>query len=230
MTGAAGDGGGLHVRVAVSDGTPICRRLRACGLHGGYGLVALEPVAMGAPVVEYVGEILSREQASAREEHYAEQQLPCSYSLFAEVRRHAPAATRLPPRACRLPPAAARRTPLPRAAALLPTAPTTAPKDPCTTPRRSPRALRATQVFVIDPTLYGNVARFMNASCEPSVRPTPLLLRAKLSSNAPGLANAPRVLFVATRDIAAGRRHHPLAPAAPLRRAARPCAARRSRP
>ena len=101
MTGAAGDGGGLHVRVAVSDGTPICRRLRACGLHGGYGLVALEPVAMGAPVVEYVGEILSREQASAREEHYAEQQLPCSYSLFAEVRRHAPAATRLPPRACR---------------------------------------------------------------------------------------------------------------------------------
>eukprot|EP00964_Phaeocystis_antarctica_P126715 scaffold90377_cov60-Phaeocystis_antarctica.AAC.2 len=55
----------------------------------------------------------------------------------------------------------------------------------------------------------------MNASCEPSVRPTPLLLRAKLSSNAPGLANAPRVLFVATRDIAAGRRHHPLAPAAP---------------
>ena len=52
----------------------------------------------------------------------------------------------------------------------------------------------------------------MNASCEPSVRPTPLLLRAKLSSNAPGLANAPRVLFVATRDIAAGRRRHPLAP------------------
>ena len=64
MTGAAGDGGGLHVRVAVSDDTPICRRLRACGLHGGYGLVALEPVAMGAPVVEYVGEILSREQVA----------------------------------------------------------------------------------------------------------------------------------------------------------------------
>ena len=64
MTGAAGDGGGLHVRVAVSDDTPICRRLRACGLHGGYGLVALEPVAMGSPVVEYVGEILSREQVA----------------------------------------------------------------------------------------------------------------------------------------------------------------------
>ena len=65
VTGAAGDGGGLHVRVAVSDDTPICRRLRARGLHGGFGLVALEPVAMGAPVVEYVGEILTREQASA---------------------------------------------------------------------------------------------------------------------------------------------------------------------
>ena len=55
----------LHVRVAVSDDTPICRRLRARGLHGGFGLVALEPVAMGAPVVEYVGEILTREQASS---------------------------------------------------------------------------------------------------------------------------------------------------------------------
>lgn len=136
------------------------------------------------------------------------------------MHRYAPATARLPPRAA----------PLPRAAAPQPTAPTTAPKAACATPRRSSRALRATQVFVIDPTLYGNAARFMNASCEPSVRPTPLLLRAKLSSNAPGLANAPRVLFVATRDIAAGRRHHPLAPAAPLRRAARPCAARRSRP
>lgn len=42
----------------------------------------------------------------------------------------------------------------------------------------------------------------MNASCEPTVRPTPL--RAKRASKAPGLANAPRVLFLATRDIAAG--------------------------
>ena len=42
----------------------------------------------------------------------------------------------------------------------------------------------------------------MNASCEPTVRPTPL--RAKHASKAPGLANAPRVLFLATRDIAAG--------------------------
>lgn len=128
------------------------------------------------------------------------------------MHRYAPATARLPPRAA----------PLPRAAAPQPTAPTTAPKAACATPRRSSRALRATQVFVIDPTLYGNAARFMNASCEPSVRPTPLLLRAKLSSNAPGLANAPRVLFVATRDIAAGRRHHPLAPPrAPARRIGR---------
>ena len=90
-------------------------------------------------MVEYVGEILTREQASEREGWYAEQLMPCSYSLFAEV-------------------------------------------------------------FVIDPTLYGNAARFMNASCDPTVRPTEF----KAARWAPGLANAPRVLFVATRDIAAG--------------------------
>ena len=90
-------------------------------------------------MVEYVGEILTREQASEREGWYAEQLMPCSYSLFAEV-------------------------------------------------------------FVIDPTLYGNAARFINASCDPTVRPTEF----KAARWAPGLANAPRVLFVATRDIAAG--------------------------
>ena len=58
------------------------------------------------------------------------------------------------------------------------------------------------EVFVIDPTLFGNVARFMNASCDPCLRPTPM--RAARGGGAPGLANAPRVVFVATRNIAAG--------------------------
>ena len=49
VTGTSGDGGGLHVRVAVSDDTPICRNLRAHGLHGGYGLVALEDIREGLP-------------------------------------------------------------------------------------------------------------------------------------------------------------------------------------
>ena len=142
-TGAAGDGGGLHVRIAVSDDTPICRRLRQRGLHGGFGVVALEPISAGAPVVEYVGEILTREQAAAREERYAARALPCSYALYA---------------------------------------------DGCS--------------YVIDPTLMGNAARLMNASCEPNLRPTPL--RLGRSADGVGLANAPRVLFVATKDIAAG--------------------------
>ena len=60
-----------------------------------------------------------------------------------------------------------------------------------------------TMVFVIDPTLYGNAARFMNASCDPTVRPTAFTA----ARWAPGLANAPRVLFVATRDIAATLHH-----------------------
>ena len=45
--------------------------------------------------------------------------------------------------------------------------------------------------YVIDATLYGNAARFMNASCEPNLKPSKMAHEDSL----------PRVLFTATRDI-----------------------------
>ena len=50
--------------------------------------------------------------------------------------------------------------------------------------------------YVIDATLYGNAARFMNASCSPNLKPVKMVHSTS--------ANLPRVLFYATRHIAAG--------------------------
>ena len=50
--------------------------------------------------------------------------------------------------------------------------------------------------FVIDATLYGNAARFMNASCTPNLKPAKMI-------HDQG-ASMPRVLFRAVRDIRAG--------------------------
>ena len=136
VVGAAGDGGGLLVPVAVTDDTPVCSRLRAAGLPAGLGLVAAAPIACGDAVVEYVGEILTREQAESREAWYAAREMRCSYSLFTEMHG-----------------------------------------------------------FVIDATLYGNAARFMNASCEPNLKQ--VAMRHDESS-------LPRVIFRARRDIAEG--------------------------
>ena len=48
---------------------------------------------------------------------------------------------------------------------------------------------------MIDATLFGNAARFMNGSCEPNLKQAPM------RHDEPGL---PRVLFRARRHIAAG--------------------------
>ena len=96
----------------------------------GWGVKALERISAGSFVVEYVGEILTREQASEREGWYAEQLMPCSYSLFAEV-------------------------------------------------------------FVIDPTLYGNAARFINHDEDPNADLRRAVARGLL-----------RYYVVALRDIA----------------------------
>ena len=136
VVGEPGDGGGLLVDVIVTDDTPICRALRAAGLPAGVGLVAREPLRTGEAVVEYVGEVLTREQAEAREAWYQQQGYQCSYPLFTE--QHG---------------------------------------------------------YVIDATLYGNAARFMNGSCEPNLKPQRM---------AHAQQEIPRVLFRALRDIAAG--------------------------
>ena len=136
VVGTPGDGGGLLVPVTVTDDTPVCNRLRAAGLPPGLGLVAATPIAAGDAVVEYVGEVLTREQAEARERWYTESGLRCSYPLFTEMHG-----------------------------------------------------------FVIDATLYGNAARFMNASCEPNLK------QVHMKHNEPSM---PRVLFRARRDIAQG--------------------------
>ena len=49
--------------------------------------------------------------------------------------------------------------------------------------------------YVIDATLYGNAARFMNGSCEPNLKQAPM------RHDEPSV---PRVLFRARRAIAAG--------------------------
>ena len=85
-----------------------------------------------------MGEVLTREQAAAREAHYSARGLPCSYSLYDAQ-------------------------------------------------------------FVIDATLFGNAARFANASCAPNLKPVKFSPRAVV-----GCANMPRVMLTATRDIAAG--------------------------
>jgi hypothetical protein len=137
VVGALGDDGGLRVSVAVTDDTPICNALRGAGLPPGVGLVAHEHIAAGAPVIEYVGEVLTREQAELREAWYRQRGLHCSYPLFTEMHG-----------------------------------------------------------FVIDATLYGNAARFMNASCEPNLKPARMPHTHSL--------HLPRVLFRAVRDIAPG--------------------------
>ena len=137
VVGTMGDGGGLLQPVIVTDATPICGALREAGLPPGVGLVAAAPIRTGEAVVEYVGEILTREQSESREAWYAEQDLVCSYPLFTEMHG-----------------------------------------------------------FVIDATLYGNAARFMNASCTPNLKPAKMI-------HDQG-ASMPRVLFRAVRDIRAG--------------------------
>ena len=132
VVGNAHDEGGVRARVVVSDATPICATLREAGLPGGLGLLTLDPIEAGTPVIEYVGEVLTRAQAELRESAYARQGHRHSYPLF-------------------------------------------------------------TERFVIDATLYGNAARFMNGSCDPNLRPTRL-----------PHPNMPRVLFRATRPIAVG--------------------------
>ena len=67
MHGKADDGGGIVApALAVSNDTPICRRLRENGHDGGFGLVTRAAIAKGAPVLEYVGEILTPEDADRR--------------------------------------------------------------------------------------------------------------------------------------------------------------------
>lgn len=136
IVGARGDGGGVHVLVEVTDATPICNALHLAGKARGLGLLAKEPISKGAPVIEYVGELLTRSQAESREHWYKEQGRSMSYALFTELHGN-----------------------------------------------------------VIDATLYGNAARFMNASCEPNLRQAKLVHERQ---------NLPRVIFHAARDIEAG--------------------------
>ena len=137
VAGCAGDGGGLLARVRVTDATPTCQQLHAAGLPAGLGLVSEQHIRAGDAVIEYVGEVLTREQHEAREAWYVRQGFACSYALFSD--QHG---------------------------------------------------------YVIDATLYGNAARFMNASCEPNLK------QGKMSHALAG--SLPRILFKATRDIAPG--------------------------
>ena len=136
VVGEAGDSGGVRVPVAVTDDTPICNRLRDAGLPPGLGLVASDPISAGTHVIEYVGEVLTRDQAEEREAVYAARGLHCSYPLFTELHG-----------------------------------------------------------FVIDATLYGNAARFINGSCDPNLKQAPMRHHEM---------SVPRVIFTARRDIAAG--------------------------
>jgi hypothetical protein len=83
VVGHADDEGGvLAPALAVTVDAPICQRLREKGLgDGGYGVITTEAIAEGTPVVEYVGEVLTREQAEAREAWYVEKSFNCSYQL-----------------------------------------------------------------------------------------------------------------------------------------------------
>lgn len=63
--------GGVRARVAISKDTKICEALRGAGHYAGFGLVAAEPIGTNEPVLEYVGEVLTHQQARLRERYYA---------------------------------------------------------------------------------------------------------------------------------------------------------------
>jgi hypothetical protein len=83
VVGHAEDGGGiLAPALAVTVNAPICQRLREKGYgDGGYGVITTQEIAEGTPVLEYVGEVLTKEQAEAREAWYVKQSFKCSYQL-----------------------------------------------------------------------------------------------------------------------------------------------------
>ena len=83
LIGNPGDQGGVRVNIEITSQTPICDAIFKAtkGKQRGYGVIALEPIEQGEPVLEFVGELLSHEQAEAREKLYVELGIKCCYQM-----------------------------------------------------------------------------------------------------------------------------------------------------
>jgi len=81
--GSVLDFGGLRKKIIISNETPICKNIyeKTNGKERGYGIVTLEDIKEGEPILEFVGELLSHDQATAREEYYAKIGIKCCYQM-----------------------------------------------------------------------------------------------------------------------------------------------------
>ena len=145
--GVLGDDGGVKKKLLISSQTKICNNIykKTKGKQRGHGIVAMEDIKKGEPILEFVGELLSSEQAMAREEYYEKAGMKCCYQMKLGSGNH---------------------------------------------------------VNVIDPTLYGNIARFANSSCNSN------MLCKRLSQNVANSSKSGcryiRPMFYAARDIKKG--------------------------
>ena len=82
IVGELDDGGGVCLPcLSVSKSTPICQRIRALDEKArAWGVLTTRDIEQGEMVVEYVGEIMTKEQADLRERSYRERGLANSYA------------------------------------------------------------------------------------------------------------------------------------------------------
>ena len=145
IVGEPGDGGGVREKgLVLTADTPISRNIsKAAGIKA-WGLLTTREIARGQPVIEYVGEVLTSEQAAIREyECYQKRGFQNSYALH--TGNHAN--------------------------------------------------------HVIDTTLFGNCARFINHSCDPNLK---MKMWQPSDKSKQVLTNLPRVMFFATRKVRPG--------------------------
>ena len=67
----------------ITNKTPICNNIyeKTNGKERGYGIITLEDIKKGEPILEFVGELLTHEQAMKREEYYTKMNNNCCYQL-----------------------------------------------------------------------------------------------------------------------------------------------------
>ena len=81
--GSTNDMGGMRKKLMITNKTPICNNIyeKTNGKERGYGIITLEDIKKGEPILEFVGELLTHEQAMKREEYYTKMNINCCYQL-----------------------------------------------------------------------------------------------------------------------------------------------------
>ena len=70
VIGSLDDEGGLRVPIEIRDDTFICDNLAKHGNERGLGVTILKDIRKGQLVVEFVGELITTEQANIRDDFY----------------------------------------------------------------------------------------------------------------------------------------------------------------